>query len=1792
MSSVNPFFSKLISATGSRWTLPSTSEPTAKPTISLCAIELEPRVLYSATPIEPAGPIDLLDAADVESFESAFLSQSDDHSLWSFADSTSEVAERGDFDRTPLLSASDEASEPSIPSRQLVFIDTNVENWQALVDELSRSADGKSKISLHVLDAQRDGVRQVSEVLASQQDVAAIHLVSHSNGQQLNLGLTTLTNHNVNDYSSEIVRWQASLAEGADLLLYGCDLASSESGRQLIEELGGLCQCDVAASVDATGQASRGGDWELEYRIGDVETELVIGAELQRQWTGSLATFTVTTTADDFSVGTLRWAIGQANANGGLDTINFNIPDSDLGHRYYRDDGLAGSLSTVAVTALNDGAILDFDPDYPYAAHSWFQIDLDDSLPQLSVTDAIIIDGYSQPGALENTLAIGNDAILRIELTNSASDSNRGLTFDTGSNSSIVRGLAINEFGGLGVLVNYDVHDVTIQGNFIGTDITGTLDRGNGDAAIQIRSDGNLIGGCSVGDRNILSGSNNRGIAFFTTGSLIGNVVENNYIGVDATGINGLGNNSYGIQLYDTDGVQILNNVISDNASDGIRFLAGSNVDNSIIQGNFIGVGADGTTLVGNGGDGIGVVSGTATDNQIGGVGAGNIIAGNDGSGILLDGASVKGTAIIGNSIGTDASGGLNLGNGEYGVLVENGSFGNAIGGILAGFGNTIAFNQRDGVRLAEDAGNSNAIHRNSIFGNAELGIDIDINGVSSNDDLDSDNGANTRINFPVLTSANTDGASNVSISGWFNTTPGVATYRLEFFTSPVADPSGNGEGQLFIGAIDVTTDANGIALFSESFSALVSIGDVVSATATDSLQNTSEFSVAVAAGANSLTTNGFLISTKNDVAGSSAPGLDAWAEGEILSFGGPALELEPLTTVGSFSSAINWDLLGDGEVGIDAIHYVSADTIVGTGAGSIGLLAGDLLISTTNNEVLLGGTMAVDQADLLLYRPIASGEYSIGKLEMVLDLDSPALSDPELSFSNMLSVTLVETDVSVGGYDLFAGEILFTRNGGSNDNDIFVFHVAETGLGATIGAADKLIEGSSLGFSQRINGLDLVESSVAIGDETLNQGTVLISLDSNTDILDGDADPTNDLSVTRNDIVALDISGTEMTGGTVAITAQLVFEGADVNLETADENIDAFAIANSAPALGGNTPPTTTGIPNLTVDEDSVDQSLDLYSAFADAEDLDSELTYTIEANSNPGLFDSVMIGATDRIALDFAEHQNGFAFITVRATDTGGLFAESTFRVDVNPVNDAPFVDVAIAPIVVNESSVDTVIDLSTVFDDVDILTNGDLLTHALVSNSNSSLVTATLGGTVLTLDYSNHQFGSASIVVRATDALGGFVDETISVTVVPVAPSIVNNALLIFEGDATTLSLANLSATDNGIASPSLIFSVSNVLGGQFELASMPGMHIHSFTQSQIAAGEIVFVDDGNEDAPSYDVSVSDGRFNIGPQSAAITFINVNDAPTGNDDVFSIASGEAISGSGLLDNDFDPDDVFLTTRLQAAPSKGTVTVNPDGSFIYLPGALFDGSDSFTYIVNDGTANSAPVTVVVKVVPLPPPTTAPVNPNPADSDTEEDENDDLIKASVSRVATSMEQQDGIVKSKAASLNFGMNPVGGFSLPGRSTTAPVLSENPDLYWLGSSSTENPDEEDSRLVEAMTSVDASMLDRSGWFWQALDQNRRQLEAEASLPQFLLGSTAAIASSVTVSYLIWLIKGGQVLAAVMANLPAWRLIDPLPILNSIIDDDDGDDDSLQKMINEGEDELNVDADSRLDLPSTI
>ena len=476
-------------------------------------------------------------------------------------------------------------------------------------------------------------------------------------------------------------------------------------------------------------------------------------------------------TASGNNVCTLRAAIEETNANTSIDTIEFNIPTSD--------------------------------PNYNITGNSEFTIQPVLALP--TITDAVRIDGYTQPGAQANTVASpgATDAVLLIEIdgTNTGASID-GLAITAGS--STIRGLVINRFDTdvSSDGISLDTGDGNlIEGNYLGTNVTGVLDFGNaGDGvAISNGSSSNTVGGTGIGARNLLSGNGVYGVAVSGSGTT-GNMILGNYIGTNADGSAGLGNTFSGVKLQTS---------------------------------------SSGTTVGGT----------TAAER--------NIISGNLQHGVFIGDST--GNIVQGNYIGTDAAGSGSIANTNHGVRINSIASSNTIGGTAAGAGNVIANNTQKGISVADTVGTGNAIQRNTIYANTDIGIDLmdpgdPGNGVTPNDAGDGDSGPNNLLNYPVIYSATISGG-NVTVIG--EARPGAT---VEFFEAD-GDGSGYGEGQTFIdskveGSGDDSSGAAGSTdgtanqfTFTFPVGSLVA-GDDLTATATDGSNNTSEFALNVTAAA------------------------------------------------------------------------------------------------------------------------------------------------------------------------------------------------------------------------------------------------------------------------------------------------------------------------------------------------------------------------------------------------------------------------------------------------------------------------------------------------------------------------------------------------------------------------------------------------------------------------------------------------------------------------------------------------------------------------------------------------------------------------------------------------------------------------------------------------------------------------------------------------------------------------------------------------------------------------------
>ncbi len=466
-----------------------------------------------------------------------------------------------------------------------------------------------------------------------------------------------------------------------------------------------------------------------------------------------LSTFTVTNTADA-GPGSLRQAMLDANANvnaGGPDDIEFNIPGA-------------------GPHVITPGG----------------------ELPE--ITDPVVIDGYTQAGAAPNTqpMTEGADGTLTIVVNGlGAGTGARGLHITGGG--STVRGLVIQQFGGDGILIT-NLGGNVIEGNYIGTDVSGTADLGNGNDGIAVTdSPNNTIGGTAAGAGNLISGNADDGIDI-DQGSA-NNVVEGNLIGTDVTGMVALPNLDCGVEIEGGSGNRIggdtpaERNVISGNAKMGVYILDGA-TDN-LVFGNYIGTDINGMADLGN-----------------------------QSAGVRLVGASD--TRILDNTVAFNAADTL-----DTGILVLSGT-GNAI------LGNSVFSNEGLGIDLFSDSDDATGVTHNDV--------------PPASDPPDTDGGTNNLQNFPDLSFAGANGTS--FIAGSLSSTPNT-DFRVEFFSNTDVDPSGFGEGETFLEGLVVTTDNTGQVDFGMEPGTALSPGSFLTATATrlDDSANpieTSEYSAAI----------------------------------------------------------------------------------------------------------------------------------------------------------------------------------------------------------------------------------------------------------------------------------------------------------------------------------------------------------------------------------------------------------------------------------------------------------------------------------------------------------------------------------------------------------------------------------------------------------------------------------------------------------------------------------------------------------------------------------------------------------------------------------------------------------------------------------------------------------------------------------------------------------------------------------------------------------------------------------
>lgn len=510
------------------------------------------------------------------------------------------------------------------------------------------------------------------------------------------------------------------------------------------------------------------------------------------------------------------------------------------------------------------------------------------------------------------------------------------------------------------------------------------------------------------------------------------------------------------------------------------------------------------------------------------------------------------------------------------------------------------------------------------------------------------------------------------------------------------------------------------------------------------------------------------------------------------------------------------------------------------------------------------------------------------------------------------------------------------------------------------------------------------------IADVVVNEGAPPKVIDLRAAFAD-DEDPDSALTfeVAGNSNPGLVSTAVNNGNGTLTLT----FTGAGIANVTVRAFDTGGASVDDTFKVDINDAPTAPATQNVTVNEDADTSTIDLYDIFDDAEDADAALVYAVVSTNNPGLFTSPSPNVTGGhfLNLDYAPDANGKADVVVKATDTGGLFAQTTFKVTVNAINDPPTTS-GIANVNVDEDAPDTVINLGAAFADKEDADNE--LNYEVTANSNAALfdaVTVNDSAANLTLNYKANTSGAANLTVQATDTGGLPVETSFTVTVGGVndAPTLGNIEKTIQEDQPLDFTQADFAAkfSDND-GDPMVAVRIE----------SLPADGNLKLNGADVTAGQVIpaaqlnnlkFLPASNWDQGStfFNWNASDGEsFAAVPAKVTITVQAQNDPPTVSD--FEMIGPEGVNinftQQDFINNFADVDGGELKlVRIISLPANGvlrrgnvTVGVNEQiaaadlGQLRFVPNDNWSGTTSFKWNGSDGVVyavNPATVTLIV---------------------------------------------------------------------------------------------------------------------------------------------------------------------------------------------------------------------------------
>ncbi len=1778
---------------------------------------LEPRLLFSATPIDVAslsGADGAAMVAIVEMNDSSTSAQSDSNSIATLA----------------------EASTEQLPS-EIVFVDSAVPDLQQLLEGIDTSG---RNVEVFILDAERDGVDQITEVLNSRSDVSSIHIVSHAREGAVRLGNTWLSQNNLAGYAGHLASWQSALTSNADLLFYGCDLASGDAGQSLLDGLSALTGADVAASIDDTGNASMGGDWELEYKHGSIESDIAFTTDVQANWNELLAAPTLsvrqeflvntTTAGNQSTVGSHQavavdgsgnyivvWSDDGADGQGwGVYAQRFDSNGNALGSEFQVNVVTAGDQKEASVAMNDSGQFVITYTDYTGVNGAILMRRFAADGTAIDASDVHVNVGYTAGNQHNPTVAINASAQVVIawqsdgtteglytqafDFTTPIASNNlttSTIIVDSGADASLPS-VAINDSGRF--VVTWDQAGEVYSRRYnhgLGTALSAKHDMNllsdGSQSGVAIRSDGTYVvtfrssnnglyfraanadGSTPVGSISILNDtaaqaltismdssgafivgyqradSSGQGIyfrKFFSNNAAngsefqvntstdsdqkavsIGALDGSNFIAVwSGKGTQTNNNDTLGVfakqfgteiahtvtvntTLDTNDGdTSSIDALLNNRGTDGLISLreaiqAANNTINGTlpdhIHFNIVGTGPhaidllstlpaitnaviiDGTTETDFAGSPVIVLNGTNAGGSSNGLQLtatsggstirGLVIQAFSGQGILIESSN---NLIVGNFIGTDVNGTTNIGNAGNGISIKNNASNNTVGGTAPADRNVIAGNGANGILVSGSQATGNRLIGNRITENGGLGIAL----VSS---------ANAGQNYPTITLGEVSGADLV-VEGTLGTSPN-ATFTLHFYASSIADGSAHGEAAIYVGSTTVNTGGDGNGSFNVAFNgASVAVGQYITATATDSNNNTSEFS------------QNYVATVPNRAPVADAGGPYAIDEGSSLAIdaiGSSDLDFDTLS--------YQWDIDGDsvfGETGepSTAIATVTWATLAGLGVTAEGEHTLRVRVSDGRGKSNIQSTTFT----VINVAPTFSSTTTVSANENQVSVQTVSASDPvdSLTYSiNGGSDAGLFNIVGSTGVLTFKLAPNFESPQDQDGNNAYNVQVAAYDGTTTV---SQLVTVTVSNVNEPPTDITLSNATVAEN----SSGAVI----GNVGVVDPDAGDTHTWSV---DDARFEIVGTQLKLKAGQALDHETEPTLTLSLTAKDQAGTGLTYSESFTVTVNNVneAPTDITLSNATVAENNS------VAAIGNVGVVDPDAGDTHTWSVDDARFEIVgnQLKLKAGQALDHETEPTLTLSLTARDQAGTGLTYSESFTVTVNNVNEAP-TDITLSNATVAENNSGAAIGNVGVVDP----DAGDTHTWS-VDDARFEIVGNQLklkAGQAL--DHETEPTLTLSLTARDQAGTGLGYNKSFRVTVSNVneVPTEITLSHSTVQGNSPGASVGSLAVADPDVGDTH-IWSVSDsrftVVDGILKLKPDQRMasHIEPFVDVTVTALDA----SGLSLAKTFTITVKAPQIII-PVSPSVPANNTSTSNTSANAGDSVTDGESKGEVATDRNSGNKSSKDGDSSKQAEAGTGVGNQAAKGQIGVMQG-MANQSDS------QGSPALAPAVLSL-----------------ANLESSDDEGPDVI--------------DGLVNSSMVSTH---------SYANESTSAGKMTGedrfSTELRHLGVTGS-------SSLA---TQANYAMMTRPGEMWQELDQHNLEVESQIKNDLIVVGTAGAAASSFTVGVIAWGLRTGFLASGLLAQLPAWRSIDPLLIMQGA---GQGDNESLEELMKRRSDAL--------------